>query len=497
MSLPLSNIVRVSLNTQPVAAFRRNFGTICLFTPEAGNVFNNEKTLFLDCSQLSDVESAFGSYSETTRAATLFFAQEPRPASMVIARWVKTAREVAAVKAAIYGTSLQEDFTTFRAIANGQFALDINGEKVSITDLNLNSATDLADVAALISTKLSIHSAACRYDAVANRFIIEANVAGSATKIGFAYGSGAGYLGALMRLEDGMAQKIAGNEALTLPAESLPEAFAHLQEQNTAWYAATVAASLTDAQVEAAAGWIQASDKKIFGVTTANPDHIEYDNSNAYKRLYDESNDRVVVVFDKNDPYAVMSFLARAMSVNFSANNSTLTMKFKQLPGVSADDLTQTEANKCKKLGINYYTYFDDVAMVAEGTTIGKRFLDEIHILDWFCDAVQKEVFATIYRSPTKIPLTDAGTAVLIESVEKVCREGVKNGAFASGVWNGDPFGTLKRSDYLEKGFYVYADSVDNLSTSDREQRIAPPIQVAVKMAGAIHSVDNIINFDR
>jgi len=38
---------------------------------------------------------------------------------------------------------------------------------------------------------------------------------------------------------------------------------------------------------------------------------------------------------------------------------------------------------------------------------------------------------------------------------------------------------------------------MDTLSDSDREQRRATPIQVAVKLAGAIHSSDVIVNYNR
>lgn len=278
----------------------------------------------------------------------------------------------------------------------------------------------------------------------------------------------------------------------------LSSAMSALTERFPYWYAGVVAAALTDDEIKDAAAWVLAADKKIFGVTTSAAAHLEPDaKSNPFQDLKDRQNHRVVGLYDKDDKHAVMSWLARALSVNFAANNSTLTMKFKQLPGVSADNLTLTEAGKAKALGLNYYTYFDESAMVAEGTVIGGRFFDEVHILDWFVDAVQKEVFATLYRSPTKVPLTDAGTARLIAAVRKVCREGVHNGAFAPGTWNGDPFGTLAVGDRLDDGFYVWADTVDNLSTSDRQQRKAPPIQVALKMAGAIHSVDIIVNFDR
>ncbi|MGA6104751.1 DUF3383 domain-containing protein [Pseudomonas solani] len=499
MSLPLSQIVNVQLNVQPVSTPRRDFGQLALFTPEAGNVFIDASTLYISCASQAEVEAAFGSSSQTAIAASAFFAQSPRPKQLLVARWLKSTRNVPAVKAAINGTPLLATLDQLKAVSAGQLSITVDGVRQDVSGLNFSAAADFAAIAALIDAKLTAQAVSCRYDAVANRFILDADVAGAAKAIGFAQDLGATgtYLGGLLRLENGMAQKVAGADALVLSAQTLPQAFAALLDVNAGWYAATVAASLTDDEIEQASAWVLAADKKVFGVTTQNPSHLENVASNPFKRLVDRQSHRTVAVFDKNDPYAVNSWLARALSVNFAANNSTLTMKFKQLPGISADNLTLTEADKCRKLGLNFYTYFDESAMVAEGTVIGGRFFDEVHILDWYVDAVQKEVFATLYRSPGKVPLTDAGVARLLASVRKVCREGVNNGAFAPGVWNGDPFGNLVSGERLDEGFYVWADSVDNLSTSDREQRKAPPIQVALKMAGAVHSVDVLVNFDR
>src|SRR5690606_23733066 len=151
----------------------------------------------------------------------------------------------------------------------------------------------------------------------------------------------------------------------------------------------------------------------------------------------------------------------------------------------------------CKALGLNYYTYYDEAAMLAEGTTIGKRFFDEIHGLDWFVDAVQKEYFRVLYQSPTKAPQTDPGTARLTAAIETVCPESVKSGFVAPGVWTGDPFGTVDTNDRLDEGFYAWADTVDNQSISASEQRVAVAHRVAIKLAGAIHRGEILINFSR
>ena len=248
--------------------------------------------------------------------------------------------------------------------------------------------------------------------------------------------------------------------------------------------------------MEAAAKYAQ-TNTKMFGANVIREEQLEWTADNVYKKLVDAGCDHTLAMFDKNDLYPASSALARLLSTNFAANNSTLTLKFKQQPIITADDITATEFAKAKRLGINVYTYFDDVAMIAEGTVMGGKFADEIVILDWFTDAVQKEVSARLYKSPTKIPLTDKGQAILISAVEKVCLEGINNGAFAPGVWNGDGFGSLNTGDYLEKGYYVWAAPMDTLSDSDREQRRATPIQTAVKLAGAIHYSDVIVNYNR
>ncbi|GAB7197659.1 hypothetical protein OS11_39360 [Dickeya oryzae] len=63
----------------------------------------------------------------------------------------------------------------------------------------------------------------------------------------------------------------------------------------------------------------------------------------------------------------------------------------------------------------------------------------------------------------------------------------VNNGLFAPGKWTGDPLGQISTGDYLTKGYYIYADTVDNQLQTDREARKGVPIQVIGKLAGAVH----------
>lgn len=78
-----------------------------------------------------------------------------------------------------------------------------------------------------------------------------------------------------------------------------------------------------------------------------------------------------------------------------------------------------------------------------------------------------------------------------------VCEEAINNGLVAPGQWNADGFGQLSRGDFLDRGFYIYTPPMAQQDQSIREQRIAPPLQIALKLAGAIHELDCIIDVNR
>ena len=76
----------------------------------------------------------------------------------------------------------------------------------------------------------------------------------------------------------------------------------------------------------------------------------------------------------------------------------------------------------------------------------------------------------------------------------------MRNGVFAAGTWTlSDFFGD--RGQFLTgietNGFYVLAGDLADQSTADRQARKSPVIQIAVKNAGAVHSEDIIITFNK
>jgi hypothetical protein len=64
-------------------------------------------------------------------------------------------------------------------------------------------------------------------------------------------------------------------------------------------------------------------------------------------------------------------------------------------------------------------------------------------------------------------------------------------------VWNAPGFGELQYGQLLTNGWYSFAASVNTQPQSDREARIAPLIQIAIKLAGAVHFANVLINVNR
>lgn len=96
-----------------------------------------------------------------------------------------------------------------------------------------------------------------------------------------------------------------------------------------------------------------------------------------------------------------------------------------------------------------------------------------------------------------KVPQTAAGVASIINVINQACDKHVSTGFIAPGQWNGSQCLELQTGDYLDAGYLVQAESIDSQPQADRDKRIAPPIYVCVKLAGAIEFVVIEVNINR
>lgn len=489
MTVPVSKVVKVTILTSPTFPARKGFGLLNI-VGDSARLPSGDRIRFY--SDITDVAVDFQTTDPEYLAASVFFAQSPKPSEIAISRAFPNAMPAELLGSLNYDPVIAH----YNAINSGSLSIAFDGVTKNLTAIDLTSAANMNAVAAAIQAKLTValSGATIIYDGT--RFIVRGTTTGADKTIGFATTPGSGTdLAPLL----GLRAVDLGVATAGFAAESITATLNALQIINQSWYGVTLAlnTTATTQQVLDTAAWTE-TQTKVFGVTRSDSNILDgsvtVDIASTLKAL---GYSRTVMQYDNNDPYAILSFIARAFTVNFNGQNTTLTMKFKLEPGVTPVNLTESQRLALVAKCCNYYTYFGDSAMIAEGVMVNGRFFDEVHGLDWLQNAIETNVFGYLYTTTTKVPQTDKGVARLTQQVEKACREGVNNGLLAPGQWNGMDLGEVKSGDYLPKGFYVYAQPVSEQNQSDREARKAPPIQVIAKGAGAIHFADITVTFER
>lgn len=487
--LNVGRLVSVTVNLAPLAAARRGFGTL-LVAGDSNVIDGSER--FRTYVDLESVAGDFGTSAPEYEAASLYFGQSPRPQQLMIGRWIRTAT-AALLKGGIL-TSSEQAMSNWTSITDGTFTISVNGSSQNVTAVDLSSATNLNGVATVINTKLS--GATISWDG--SRFTIATATTGTSASLTYATTTGTGTdISALLKLTSATAlAPIDGYNA-----ETPVQAVAVFANQSGMWYGLSFAASVmpTADQLVDVGEFIEgASITRIFGVTETDTRVLDATYTDDLASRFKALNYKRTCVQYSPNKFAICSLMGRAFSVNFAANRSTITLMYKQEPGVVAELLSETQAQTLKFKRCNVFVrYQNDTAIIQYGVMSGQAYFDEIHGLDWFADALQNAEYNLLYQSKTKIPQTDAGQNQLVTVAANVCQEAINNGLIAPGQWNADGFGQLERGDFLTEGFYIYTPPMASQDQSIREQRIAPPIQIALKLAGAIHEIDCIVDVNR
>ncbi|WP_405423523.1 DUF3383 family protein [Pantoea stewartii] len=238
---------------------------------------------------------------------------------------------------------------------------------------------------------------------------------------------------------------------------------------------------------------------RILAVTTKNTDALLTTvNTDIASKVKAAKYSRTFVQYSSTSNYGAISAFGRAFTVDFNGFGTTITLKFKQEPGITYETLTPPQAAALDAKNCNVYVYYaNDTAILQQGVMGNGDFFDERHGLDWLQNYVQTNLFNLLYTSGTKVPQTDAGNTRIMANVEASMDQAVNNGLIAPGVWNGGQIGQLSPGDTLTKGYYVYMPAISSQAQADREARKSVPVQVACKLAGAIHYASVQINVMR
>lgn len=200
-------------------------------------------------------------------------------------------------------------------------------------------------------------------------------------------------------------------------------------------------------------------------------------------------------------PYAGFELGAVFSRVNFNAANSTITGEFKKLPGITAEDLTQTAYSAMKEKGAPFYTIVETGGQVDSGRVINSKstssfgeYIDDVFNLDGFVNALTVNLYNALANIPTKLKQTPEGQQVLLDAAAQIGQRFIDNGYLGARRYTSDETGEEVLSDGYE--ILSKADDILDLTDAEHSERLAAPIIMRLFRAGAIHAVDVTVNVD-
>lgn len=492
--LSVSRIVNVQVTLAVRSALGRNFGALLVLGSSSVITAPEVMRLYQD---IESVAIDFGTASEEYKAANLYYQQSPQPRDLYVGKLTRSAIPASAGKlTGAVLTTAEQAISRFSTVTTGALKLSIDGTVVTVTAINLSAVTSLAGVATAVTAKLT--GAKVSYVEGSSQFVVTSNATGATSAIGIPTAAGTGTDIAPLLAIDAAHQPTAQNGQAA--SSSVLPAVTSALNYSADWYGLVIADNaMTDQDhLDVAALINSASDARVYGVTTGAAAVLDSTSTaDIASKMKDAGFGRAFVQYSQI-PYAAASAFGRAFTVNFLGNNTTITLKFKQEPGITAETVTAQQADTLKAKNANVFVrYANDTAIIQEGVMCNGDFFDERHGLDWLQNYVQNNLWNLLYTSNTKIPQTEAGVTRLVTNVEQSMDQAVNNGLLAPGIWNGGDIGQVTAGDTLTKGYYVYANSLVSQAQADREARKAPVIQVAAKLAGAIHFADVLINVVR
>lgn len=270
------------------------------------------------------------------------------------------------------------------------------------------------------------------------------------------------------------------------------------------WTIITSGALAVDATVLAVADWCEQNASMFVNSQTgasALKIRSENDATDIATQLTTLGYRHVYTAAHATDANAGTALSKHFAAVNYSADLSTITGEFKKSPGVAAEDLTGSAIAAMEKLTKKavFYTVVELSGSVDNGrwlntwthSTYGE-YIDDVVNLDAFINGITVRLYNALAGQTTKLQQTPRGMAVLLAAARQVCEQYVSNGYLGPRNYTDPDDGV----DKYTLGYEILTKPEDilDISTEDRDARLAAPIRIRLFRAGAIHK--SIVDLD-
>lgn len=284
--------------------------------------------------------------------------------------------------------------------------------------------------------------------------------------------------------------------------ETMLQAITACREAHYDWYVVVPCAELTVQQhLDNMAYTNACTPDTVYAFTSKAAEDLQGSDGSIFKKAKDLKYRRTIGIYSTKHNDAVAGIMAYAMGMMTGTINSAFTLKFKGIAGVTTENseaaIAVSAVDKLKKQNGNIYVnrgfYYD---MFEEGTMADGTFFDEVIYLDKLKNDCQLALM-DLFVQNAKIAQTEGGMTRIHNALNGVLKDYQRIGYLETGVWRGDTILGLKYGDTVNNGYLVQSEPIAEQNQADRENRIAPPIYIALKLAGAIHSAVVQIDVNR
>ncbi|MCH8821333.1 DUF3383 family protein [Patescibacteria group bacterium] len=493
MTIPVSTIVDVNIVVSPAFPPRANFSTYNLITNETDVITFAERLRVYN--DITGVTADWGALSEVTKAATAYFSQNPRPDILTVS--VRADDDQAPQVCG--GLAFEKTIATWNAITDGSFAITIGGISADVTGLDFSSDVDLAAVAATIQAGIQAADASSEFTLAkttfTDRFCIIGGIVGASNSINAFLVSVSPVTGTDIIDELDMAQ---GSTSVVqgFAAETIAVSLVAIETVSDDWYAFGFTKEVRDNidvngsnSADDAAAYAEPRTKIFMNLSNDLNVLNSLSSSDVASTMQTGNFTRTMTIFSNfPDQYADAAAFGVAATVDFNQLNSTITLKFKNLVGISAEDLSQNEKAVLDGKRGNAFIDVGGNDIFAESFMASELFFDEIHNIDALKNAIETNEFGLLISTP-KIPLTDIGSAAIEQQLIRALDDAVRNGTLASG--------TTQAGEFLPNGYITTVQPIADANQSTIDARINDRVSAVALLASATHFIELNINVER
>lgn len=482
--LPISNIINVSILNTPTGLTEPNVNSVALLTNETPNNLLPYGT-YVSAAQ---VEADYGTNSVTGQMAEAIFSQSPNILSgsgqLVVIPMIAA---VSATSGHITTPDISANLAGLIAVTNGDIKVTTDSVDLNVGNLNFTGCTTLANIATVLQASLPnviVTSNATTITFTSKKVGTASTVALAAYSGGGTDLAGAGYLHSGTASAVGGANS-SGETVLAAIARTLPQ---------VSYAQVLTNLNLEDGAISTIAAGIQSQDLIFFAHGSSTAD-IAGIGTTIQQATETKTRFLLYTVSQATANLMKSAYVGRAASVDYTGSNTVSTMNLKTLSTITPDPgITQTLYTAAKTAGVDLYVSYAGVPGVL--STGGNDYYDNQYANLALKFALETAGFNYLAQTNTKVPQTEPGMNGLKDAYAQVMEQFVRNAELAPGTWNssetfGDP--QIFRANVIQKGYYIYSTPVAQQSSSDRNNRIAPLVQIAAKRAGAIHTGSVIV----